>query len=81
MLAQSRDLAQTGHHEKQGRAKVSHLLSAGWYQLTARLAHLRAPLSGEEAVLKAYKLKLNRSLPKWPPSWSAFFRMQNSLTD
>lgn len=55
MLARSRDPARNVHHELQGRAKASHLLSAFWYQLTARLAHLRVPLSGEEAVLKAFK--------------------------
>jgi len=51
-LAASREVREGGH-EMGGAMSLKLVLSASWYQLTARLAHLRAPDSGEETVLRA----------------------------
>ena len=51
-LAASREV-EGGGHEMGGSMSASFVLSATWYQLTARLAQVRAQHSGEETVLRA----------------------------
>lgn len=53
ILAASRELQKYGEHEMRGPLSTLLVLSAMWYQLTARLAYLRRKESGEETVLRA----------------------------
>jgi len=53
ILAASAEIRRTGHYQMRGRVTLLQVMSAAWYQLTARLAYIRNNTSGEEIVLKA----------------------------
>lgn len=53
ILAASAEILRTGQYRMRGRVTLLQIVSAAWYQLAARIAHILNDMSGEETVLRA----------------------------